>query len=423
MVKYDTDYINIVNHLRTILPFYGYSSGAIELLFFKQASELLVNISNDIKLLNDYKNMFINHKFDFHTTKKTFEKISQVYNMNRTFTTDAMNDLTKIFEKNGKLVFTILNDLVLPNNSREMCELIENIFNFGDSKDVSRTESSITNTSLVNLVKKILDVKEDEIFIDSFAGLGRTLLSINAKESYGYEINSLTTTIANMVMILSNKHNCKIKNKNFFLSDDEVKADKIFSDGAISGNVSNEEYMLLKEENRRVEYFNITKTLEKLSEKGKAVITCGHTTLLNSSFKKLRKSVTLNNLIAVIALPPLWRNTLVNTNLLVLGKQSNKDIVMIDASSKDFFERNDKRTISLKTDGIEKILEALNGKTMHGFSSVIKKEEILNSGEVSWVPSHYIKSYSKANFRPSNIVLEELEKTYKELENTLANKK
>lgn len=124
-------------------------------------------------------------------------------------------------------------------------------------KDVSRTELSSTNTSLVNLVDKILDVKEDEIYMDSFAGFSKSSLRIDAKEYLGYEINPKVAAIANIIMILSGKKKFTISNQNYYLTESHSVADKVFSDGPLCVNLSMDEYYRLGEESRKGDYYTV----------------------------------------------------------------------------------------------------------------------------------------------------------------------
>lgn len=413
---------NFADRLRTVVPFYGFSSSAIELIFMKYMTEFTdVTSPEEFKALMNYKNMFISRKFENELVYQVFNIVEHRFDIEPNLLNIVLEDLTKIFSEKGEYVFAVLNEFEMPKSNDEMICLLEAILSYGDNKDVSRTESSSTNTSLVNLVDKILDVKEDETYMDSFAGFSKSSLRINAKNYIGYEINPAVAAITNMIMILSGKKNFSIKNQSYYLSDSHLVADKVFSDGPIGAMLSPDEYHLLGSQNKKSEYYNVIKAVDSLKSNGKAVVTCSGGVLFRNDFRKLREQLTFRNLTAVIALPPLWRGISVPTNLLIFeNERKGNGVIMIDASSSYNFNKKDKRTVVLTEETIDKIINSLNGKIIDGFSNIVPSEMILcGNDEQSWVPAQYIKKVLDVDFRPSKEVKAELEQTYEELFNFL----
>lgn len=406
------------DRLRNVIPFYGFSSSAIELIFIKYMSDYSdIDNPKDFKTIIDYKNMFINKKFDYRLTCDVFEIIERKFNIESNLFKIVLDDLEKIFDDKAEYVFDVLNYFELPKTNEDMISLIEIILSYSENKDVSRTESSTTNSSLIKLVNKILDVKENEIYMDSFSGFFKSSLTINAKHYIGYEINPNVAAISNMIMILTGKKSFKISNQDFYLSETNSIADKIFSDGPIVGMLSMDAYHLLGGESKRLEYYNIKKTVESLKQGGRGIVTCASGTLFRYDFRKLRELLTFRNLKAIIALPTLWRGLSVPTNLIILDneRQDNK-ICIIDASSNECIIRNDKRNVTLTDETIEKIIDSLNGKIIDGFSTLVTPEDILlANNDQSWVPASYIKKKLNINFRPSIEVEKDLELAYQEL--------
>ena len=399
--------------LRPVIPFYGFSSSAIELIFIKYLS--------NISFQEEYKNMFLSKKLDINLINKTLKSVENTFIIDSNLLNIVLEDLIKIFTDKEEYIFTVLNDFEIPNNSFEMTKLIELIISYGENKDVSKTELSSTNTSLIELVNKILDVKENETYMDSFAGFSISSLKINAKRYLGYEINSKVAAIANIIMILTGKDNFSIRNQSYYLVDSHCIADKVFSDGPITGTLSIDEYHLLGKQSKKVEYYNVKKSVESIKPNGKAVVTCTAGVLFRNDLKKLREQLTLKNLSAAIALPPLWKGTTIPTNLLVFKNERQGDnIVMIDASANDYIYKIDKRIIMLTGETIEKIIDSLNGNTIEGFSSIVSSKTILNeSQDCSWAPTQYIKKKNNVCFRPSKEIKEELDKAYDDLSKLL----
>lgn len=407
------------DRLRLVVPFYGFSSNAIELIFMKYMSDYSdVSSPEEFKTLMSYKDMFIIRKFDIKCVTNIFRMVESKYNIEQNLLDIVLDDLIKIFEdKREEYLFAVLSEFEIPKASEEMSCLLEAILSYGEKKDVSRTELSSTNTSLVKLVDKILDVKEDEIYMDSFAGFSKSSLRIDAKEYLGYEINPKVAAIANMIMILSGKKNFTISNQNYYLTESHSVADKVFSDGPLCVNLSMDEYYRLGGESRKGDYYTVKKSVESLKPNGRAVVTCVGSVLFRNDFRKLREQLTFRNLKAVIALPALWRRTSVSTNLIVFDNERvGNDVIMIDASSNDYIKKIDKRNIELTDDVINKIIDSLNGKIIEGFSNVVPSEMILcGTEDQSWAPARYIKKKMGVDFRPSAEVKVELDKTYDDL--------
>ncbi len=410
------------DRLRTVVPFYGFSSSSIELIFMKYMSEYSdVDSPEEFKVLMLYKNMFINRKFDASLMKKVFEIVEHKFSIETNLLNAALEDIIKIFANKEEYIFAVISEFEMPNTTEEMIYLLEAIFSYGENKDVSKNGLSSTNTSLIKLVDQILDVKPDEIYMDSFAGFSKSSLRINANRYIGYEINPWVAAIANMIMILSEKKNFSISNQSYYLTETHLAANKVFSDGPLGVMLSLDEYRLLGEESRRCEYYTIKKTVDSLKPDGRAVVTCAGGVLFRSDFKKLREQLTFRNLKAVIALPALWRGVSVSMNLLVFeNERKGNDIVMIDASTSDCINKIDKRNVTLTDEAITKIINSLNGKIIDEFSNIVPSEMILyGDQEQSWVPAYYIKKKMRIDFRKSKEIKEELNKAYDELNKLL----
>ena len=409
---------DFADRLRSVIPFYGFSSNAIELIFMKYMSEYSeVTLPSDFKTLMAYKNMFINRKFDVEVVATVFKMVELKYEIEPNLLNVALEDLTKIFTEKEDYVFAVLNEFEMPKDSENMVTLLEYILSYGENKDVSRTEASSSNSSLLKLVNSILDVKTYETYMDSFAGFSKSSLRINANNYIGYEINPKVAAIANMIMILSGKKKFSISNQSYYLTDSHSVADKVFSDGPLNIILSIDEYYRLGQESKKGDYYTVKKAVDSLKPNGRAVVTCIGSVLFRSDFKKLREQLTFRNLVAVIALPNLWRGTAVNTNLLVFeNERKGNNIMMIDASSSEYFEKIDKRTIVLKDETIVKILNSLNGEIIDGFSNAVSSEEILKVNQnQSWVPAHYIKKTIDVDYRSSKEIKAELNQAYEDL--------
>ena len=405
------------NNFRDIIPVYGYSSSFIELIFMKYISEYTdITLPEEFKTIMNYKNMFISRKFDVDIVKEVFRMIERKFNIEPNLLDVALDNLNNIFTKKEKTIFAALNEFEMPKTKDDMISLLKIVISMGENYDISKTGISSANTSLIKLVNQILDIKEDEIYMDSFAGFSKSSLSVNAKGYIGYELNHSVAAVANMIMILAEKKNFAIRNQSYYLADIDSTANKVFSDGPLNTTLTLEEYHFLGEQSRKSDYYTVKKAVESLKTNGRAVVTCIGGVLFKNDFKKLREQLTLKNLTAVISLPPLWSFSSAPTNLLVFDKERiGNNITMIDASSSDCINKVDKRINELNDESISKIIKSLNGEIIDDFSNHISFEVVLNNPEISWVPVHYIKKKIDIDCRPSKEIKIELKKAYEDL--------
>ena len=414
---------NVVNEfiesLRNAVPFYGFTSSAIELIFIKYMSNYTkITSEEDFKTILSYKNMFIEKKYNPNLVKDVFKMIEKNYNIEYGLLDTIINSLNELFknEKDEKLIFSILNSFDLPNKQEEMANLIESIIINGEDKDVLRTAQCSTSTNLIKLVNKILDIKENDVYMNSFAGLSKSVLNVKPRYYIGYEINKEVCAISNLIMILLNKCDFEIYNQDYYLSENKKIADKVFSDGPFGLILKEQEYYILQQESKRSDYFNLKKACESLKENGIATVLCPSGVLFKTEYAKLRNEYSNSYLKAVISLPSILRNAAIPVNLVVLQNSINSDdVVMIDASSKDYCNKGDKRVMELSDEAIEKIMSSLNGEMIDNFSTIIKRDDIYKNEDISWLPAHYLDKKIDVNFRASIDIKKELNETYKQL--------
>lgn len=402
--------------LRTVVPFFGFASYAIKLLFLKYMSDFHSTSSDDdFRAMLAYKNMFTSKEFNANIASYVFNMAEKKYKIEIGLLVKTIDSLQKIFVEKQEYIFEILNDMEIPKSKKDMVEFLEAILDYNENKDVTKTNFAMTNASLLKLVRKILDVKKDEIYMDSFAGFSRSSFDIDAKKYLGYEINEDVAAISNMLMILSGKKKFKISNQDYFLSDDLGVADKVFTDGPLGLTLSQEEYDALGGKSKRGEYHMLRKTINCLRPGGTGVVVCTGGMLFSQLFKDLREELTFTYLKAVISLPPLCNYINVPVYLVVLKKDKKGDnIIMINANQKKGVVKTDKRTTALSDEIIEKIMFSLNGNIIPGFSNSITLKDILCKNQ-SWLPTHYIEKNINVNYRSSKEVEIELNQIYDDL--------
>lgn len=279
------------------------------------------------------------------------------------------------------------------------------------SKDSANTYQYYTNESLQQLAAKILNVKNDETFMDCCCGMFSSALYNDAANCIGVELDKEMAGIAAMILIMAKKK-FNIKHENFVESKEENVADKILAD--ISYDVALPKKMKEQAYGKNGEAYCIENAVKVLKDGGSAVIVCSGSILgKQDSSKKLREAITKDHLKAVIALPPMSNGAKSNTNLIILQKNCHaKEIKFINASNLEVINKN---RLTLSEVNISDIIGCLNGEKTNCFFKDIPVEDILNSDSISWTPNNYVKGEEKSKGRSVEEIDKDLKESYKEL--------
>lgn len=278
------------------------------------------------------------------------------------------------------------------------------------SKDSANTYQYYTNESLQQLAAKILNVKNDETFMDCCCGMFSSALYNDAAHYIGVELDKEMAAIAAMILIMCKKK-FNIKHESFIDYKDENVADKILADipcGTGIPQMENRPY------GKNTEAYCIENVVNALKDGGKAVVVCfGSILSKQDSSKKLREALTKDHLQAVVALPPMSNGTKSNTNLIILQKNCHaKEIKFINASN---LEIKNKNRLTLNESDISDIIKCLDGENANCFSASIPVEDILKSDSISWTPNSYVKGDEKSKGRSIEEIDKDLKESYKEL--------
>ena len=200
----------------------------------------------------------------------------------------------------------------------------------------------------------------------------------------------------------------------------DVYGDKIFVDAPLG--------MMLKktEENEHSDSSSavISRTINDYLSDQKdslAVLTMPPSTLFQSKrVAILRKELIEKGFVkAVVALPPMWRGTIVGTNLLVISREFNDNIVFINAANASVSSKARQIDISgeslLPADKIDLIVDAINNKrVIEGFSNVICAD-VIRELDYNLVPLNYIPAKEEQVTITLAEIDAQLEKLYRQL--------
>lgn len=282
-----------------------------------------------------------------------------------------------------------------------------------DAKSNMRIGDYISNDSVSKLVSKILNVQDDDVFCDFTAGAGLSTVTIVGEALatiVNGEINAEQIRLAAMLYIMSGWKKIKLhEGDSLSHCNENIKGNKIFIDPPLAGKIFDDKDGISRDTN----IVAIQRTLEYLSDKGLAVVTVPGKILFgtNKQCIELRHQlVDMGYLKAVIALPPCWYGVGVNTNLLLLSKNSSERFVLVNATNSSDFYQKDKRTCNLTVSGIDKIADIVNNcQSMDGISVVLSAKELRE--DYNLVPTQYVKVAAKKE----SLTIEEIDSTLTEL--------
>lgn len=398
------EYIEKIEKIRTKsgLLYYGFVPKLIRLVFLKY----MCDFSSD-KMAGEGYRILRDLQSSMYNANVTDEILNDAWNVvTDTFEINTISEIHKFYDfltksEDQENILAALNTLNIPRNHMEMKEFLLYIISLGE-RDITKTASSSSNTSLIELAQKVLNVKEDERYMDCFCGYNKSSMIIDANHIVGYELDPEVAVVSTMLMIMCGKKDFKILNLDYYACGNWEKANKVFSDGPIG---------------KKNEIYNAKFALENLEENGKAFVTVPGSFLFSTSKNLIdQRKELLPYISSVIALPALWYGTSVPTFALVLENKENiNNIMFIDASKEGSLTKN--KTYMLTADSINSIINSLNGEEVKGFAKVIVKKDI--DSECNLLPSRYMEIEDKKNFRSSLEIQNDLDELYGELKKIL----
>ena len=254
--------------------------------------------------------------------------------------------------------------------------------------DERSRDMSATSSSIVELTKQLLSVKQNDAVLDLCCGKGKLLNSINeSNDLTGVEINNDCLKDAYLACLISDK-NPKILHQDA-LTYKGGEFDKIFCEypwGYIydhplqSLGCEKWKPLAIKDIKRSMtSWLFIAKVLSLLKRNGVAVVHCNDGALFSTYEREVRKLAIEKGLVkGVISLPrKMYLAANITTSLLILS-MGNKSVRFVDASSFGAVNSITKTTY-LKEEEIEKIISLFNSEEDGDFAVTVKNENIEES--------------------------------------------
>lgn len=423
---------NFFDKLRNIIGYYSFYSHALELLFIKYLITFTdqLNIKNieAYKEISSFKRKNDEAKNGEYVISKDdvselLDSVDFLKKNSNVRLADIADDLAFFYDKNTQKQILELLDSFVMKNEKENIQYICDYLLAVSINDVSRTGSYVTGKVLRKICTDLLDIKEEDTYMDCFAGYSSSLTEIKDLYNYiGYEVNKEAALISTITCIMMGLNHFEINNADYLFETTDGRANKVLSD-VIFGY--KREYPDLAKKygvnTKDVDVLSFYKSYYSASESGSVVLAVPGKFLFSSAkaYVELRERITKGGLRAVISLPALWQGTSIGTNLIYIDKAYHGEIEFVDASKESFGEKKNYYETAnfemLNTSNIKWAIKEL-WKSEGEYNSE-KVEEVLAKG--TWLPERYVNTEKKNTYRSISEIDDELSSLYEQLKENM----
>lgn len=282
-----------------------------------------------------------------------------------------------------------------------------------------------SSKSINELARRLIKISDNDYYRDFACGCGLSDMCITEGKGIHQSLSDMNEELVQLAIMLHIMRGYDMDKIRFAVCDvfempsNEERYSKIFSDFpfGIKLNKQTQGY-------RDGTVYAIHKMMDELKEGGTAVITCPPSILTRTDKETtlFRKELLTKKLLkSVITLPPVMIGTLINVNLLILSKENNDLVLLIDASKNDViqFSNNSRKASSeLTSSGINEICRiAEENVEVSGVSKIVKTEQLLVDNSIS--PQYYVEQIELENVPSQKEIWEQLDDLYEALMNSL----
>lgn len=307
------EYESLLNlRKKALLPYYGFFSSAICLLFLR-------------KLRQDrffrgslYEEMIKKRIFDRAALKKELSKEEDKHDLEANSITCMLPSFSSLLSKKSE-IWSYLDEDLPYASSNDFLSLLQMLLAFAD-KDFAKGRNYASRLELISPIRKILDVKEGEAFMDVFAGFYTLGYGVEASSYYGFDKDEKALGVAYMALIMLGKKGIRLRKGDVHSCKELPKCDKIFLDASFSS----------VQEGKKSEKL-ISLALSSLNPNGTLAVLCTSKLLNGEEFCSFRERLIGEELLdSVIALPSKGPSSFY---LLLLNRNGKREVEFLDASS------------------------------------------------------------------------------------------
>nr|KEI06321.1 putative DNA methyltransferase [Clostridium sp. K25] len=317
------------------------------------------------------------------------------------FTYLGVNDLKQVHLDHWGIFIDIFHNIKFSNEleAKELQRFFDE-FIYNIENTIEKNEGSIAPVSIRKLVTKLLNPKEDSIIADITCGTGSFIADINEFikdkyndnkkfQYYAQDINSRMLALTKLRCIFNGITNFTVK-KGDVLQDEDLyykKFNYIVAEYPFNLTDWNKPQYVYKNfipqttNLRYIDWALNQYVINKLDDRGKAVVVLSKGCLIRSQEAFMRKYFVEKNLIESIILLPasLYFGTSIPVAIIIFNKNKpdymNEKIQFIDASN--CFIKLEKNKRDIKDDDIKRIVDAYTSKENYeDFSILVDKESI-----------------------------------------------
>ena len=278
-----------------------------------------------------------------------------------------------------------------------------------------------SSRSINQLAKSLMEIKETDTYQDFACGCGLTDISLTEGKDITQDLSDISEELVQLAIMLHiirgfQMSNLSFSARNAFEYDSNGnKYSKIFADFPFGIKLNKHQFRF-----GDGTVLVIRRILDSLEEGGMALITCPSGLLFKTDKEttELRKELLSSGYLnSVITLPPVSIGTLINVNLLVLSKDRNESVLLVDASRNDTFQfsiNSKKANAELTTAGIEEIKKIFDSRQeVKGISIKMSTKDLLKGNSIS--PQNYIEFEENEQFMSQSEISTKLDELYKKL--------
>lgn len=287
----------------------------------------------------------------------------------------------------------------------------------------SRRTLSAASYALYRLVRNLLNVTVDDAFVDYVAGSGISTFAITegvAREYRLYDIKKKASVM--LLSILFDIDNLCYEERN--LSSDKMDvavADKIFMDPPLGLTYIDSDFQCDGIATRDLAGICLLRAVQALKKGGTAVITSTGPYLAGTQkqIQTVREYIINKHILkAVVSLPGSWYGSAVKTNLFILSKEENEEVVFVDATKYKIDTETEAYIDENGEDVTTSIADIIKNSLVTDISNVVSYNDV-DIGNIS--PIAYLRPVESSNITVDEInaklkvLYGEIDKKLKEL--------
>ena len=284
----------------------------------------------------------------------------------------------------------------------------------------SRRTLSAASYALYRLVRNLLNVTVDDAFVDYVAGLGISTFAITEGKAGEYKLFDINKKSSVMLLsILFDIDNLCFEERNLSSEIIDIAvADKIFMDPPFGLTYIDSDFQCDGIGTRDLAGICLLRAIQALKKGGVAVITSTGPYLAGTQkqIQTVREYIINKHMLkAVVSLPGSWYGSAVKTNLFILSKEENEEVVFVDATKCKIDTESEAYINENGNDVTTSIADIIKNSLVTEISNVVSYNDV-DIGNIT--PIAYMKPVESLTFSIEEINAE-LKTLYGAIENKL----